>query len=106
MRASLYPVALAVALAACGQSPPRATLISNSDRATPELRAACELTERKCTRCHPIGKIFAIDVTSREEWEPIVDRMRRNSASTISMEDAQIVLTCLEQVQVSRAPGD
>jgi hypothetical protein len=32
--------------------------------------------------------------------------MRRNSASTISIEDAQVVLTCLEQVQVSRAPGD
>jgi hypothetical protein len=106
MRATLYTVALAIALAGCGQSPPRQTLISNEDRATPDLRAACELTEKKCTRCHPLGKIFAIDVTTREEWEPIVDRMRRNSASTISIQDAQVVLTCLEQVQVSRAPGD
>lgn len=97
MRTTRYLACLLAALASCGQSPPHSTLIANADQATPELRAACQLTEQKCTRCHPIGKIFAIDAEGRDEWEPIVDRMRRISASSITMEDAQVVLRCLEQ---------
>lgn len=97
MRATPCIALLVAAVASCGQSPPHASLIANPDRATPELRAACQLTEQKCTRCHPIGKIFAIDVHTREEWEPIVDRMRRIAASSITVEDAEIVLRCLEQ---------
>jgi len=99
MRTTLYLACLLTALASCGQSPPHATLIANPDQATPELRAACQLTEQKCTRCHPIGKLFAIDVQGRDEWEPIVDRMRRISASSITMQDAEVVLRCLEQRQ-------
>ena len=97
MRSQLYTAVLFAALASCGESPPRVALIANPGDSTPELRAACELTEQKCTRCHPIGKIFAIDADTREEWEPIVDRMRRNSASTITIDDAQVILRCLEQ---------
>jgi hypothetical protein len=97
MRDKLYIALLALAIASCGQSPPRAALLANPDNASSELRAACALTEQKCTRCHPIGKLFAIDVQTREEWAPIVDRMRRNSASSITMEDAEVVLNCLEQ---------
>lgn len=74
-----------------------AGVCASPDAATPELRAACQLTEQQCTRCHPIGKLFAIDVQTREEWEPIVDRMRRIASSTITMEDAQVVRRCLEQ---------
>lgn len=99
MRATLYIALLVVAIAACGESLPRNSLIANPGEATSEVRAACALTEQKCTRCHPIGKIFAIDAQGREEWEPIVDRMRRISASSITMEDAQVVLRCLEQRQ-------
>ncbi len=96
MRATQF-LALLAALAACGESGPRTSLVANPNEASDELRAACALTEQKCTRCHPIGKLFAIDVDTREEWEPIVDRMRRNSASSISIEDSQVILRCLEQ---------
>lgn len=96
MRTTLYLALLVAAIAGCGESPPRTALMLNPSEASPELRAACQLTEQKCTRCHPIGKLFAIDVHTREEWEPIVDRMRRISASSITMDDAQVVLRCLE----------
>ena len=96
MRAKQF-LLLLVAIAACGEPGPRTSLVANPNEASDELRAACALTEQKCTRCHPIGKLFAIDVNTREEWEPIVDRMRRNSASSISIEDSQVILRCLEQ---------
>jgi cytochrome c5 len=102
MRDQLYILFLVVGIgllvfASCGQSAPRNQLLANPAGASPELRDACRLTEQKCTRCHPIGKLFAIDVQGRQEWAPIVDRMRRISASSITIEDAEVVLNCLEQ---------
>lgn len=61
----------------------------------PESGNACAVTEQKCTRCHTLGRVLAVDANSREQWEPIVLRMRRMASSGISSQDAEVVLSCL-----------
>jgi hypothetical protein len=66
------------------------------------IRAACALTQRKCTGCHDIDKVTAAHHT-RDDWPPIVRRMREIPGSAISEHDAEIVLTCLDYLETSRA---
>lgn len=86
---------LILALAACGESIPRGSLVDNPSTATPELQAACALTQHKCTRCHTIGRVLADEAVTRDEWEPIVHRMRQMASSGITRADAEVVLDCL-----------
>jgi hypothetical protein len=86
--------AFVLVLAACGDSLPRTSLIGNGT-ATPELEAACRLTEHKCTRCHTIGRALAYDAVTREQWAPVVNRMRQMASSGITRADVDVVLTCL-----------
>jgi hypothetical protein len=88
-------MSLILALAACGESIPRASLVDNPAAATPEIQAACALTEHRCTRCHTIGRALAFDAVTREQWEPVVHRMRQMASSGITRADAEIVLDCL-----------
>jgi hypothetical protein len=92
----LSRVVLLFALAACGESLPRQSLVTN-DEAVPELREACSFTEQKCTRCHTIGRVLSWDAHRREDWEPLVTRMRQMASSGITKADAEIVLRCLER---------
>jgi hypothetical protein len=59
------------------------------------MNGPCAVAEQKCTRCHTLGRVLSIDAHTREDWEPIVTRMRRMASSGISSEDAEVVLTCL-----------
>jgi hypothetical protein len=88
-------IALLLAIAACGESLPRTTLLAHPNDATPEVRTACELTQHKCTRCHTIGRVLAYDAKTRADWEPVVLRMRRMASSGITSADASTVLSCL-----------
>jgi hypothetical protein len=88
-------IALAFALAACGESLPRASLIGNTTTATPELQSACALTENRCTRCHTIGRVLAYDAVTREQWQPLVKRMSRMASSGITRPDEAVILDCL-----------
>jgi hypothetical protein len=87
-------IAIVIAAAACGDSVPRRSLTSNA-AATPERAAACHLTEYKCSRCHTIGRILAYDAVTREQWQPVVHRMRQMASSGITRDDADVVLQCL-----------
>jgi cytochrome c5 len=89
-------VVLLFLLAACGESLPHHALVFNEATATPELREACAFTERKCTRCHTIGRVLASDSHTRADWEPLVTRMRQMASSGITKTDAEVVLRCLE----------
>jgi hypothetical protein len=87
--------AITLALVACGDSLPRTSLIGGPPTVSPELEAACRLTEHKCTRCHTIGRVLAYDAVTREQWTPIVHRMRQMASSGITRADADTVLDCL-----------
>jgi hypothetical protein len=93
----LYKTMFVLMLAACGEQLPRHSLIANPSDAPVALRDACTFTEQKCTRCHTIGRVIAWDARTREQWEPIVTRMRQMVSSGITKEDAQVVLDCLGQ---------
>jgi hypothetical protein len=93
----LYRLVVVLAVAACGEALPRNSLIADSNGTSSELRGACAFTEQKCTRCHTIGRVLAWDATTREQWEPVVTRMRQMASSGISKEDAEVVLDCLAQ---------
>ena len=99
-----FRLSLMLALAACGESIPRGSLVDNPATATPELQAACALTEHRCTRCHTIGRVLSYEAVTREQWEPIVHRMRQMASSGITRADAETVLDCLSsRSQATRA---
>lgn len=96
-----YKLLVLLLLAACGESLPRnSPLLSRSDP-SPGLRQACALTELKCSRCHTIGRVLAWDAHTREQWEPVVTRMRFMVSSTITEQDAGVILDCLGQRESS-----
>jgi hypothetical protein len=74
-------------------SPPR--LLGDDAAAPPDVRDACAVTERKCSRCHTIDRVIVAQVTSPRHWETYISRMRRMSASGISEADGRTVLRCL-----------
>jgi hypothetical protein len=88
-------IAIVLTLGACGDSLPRSSLMSNPAAASPELEAACRLTEHKCSRCHTMGRALAYEAVTREQWQPVVQRMRRMASSGITRADADVVLDCL-----------
>lgn len=79
---------------ACTEALPPA-LLANPAAAPPDLRLACDLTERRCTRCHTLDRVVRWDAQTREQWAPLVSRMRRMSSSGISIADADQVVRCL-----------
>jgi hypothetical protein len=90
-------IALVMAIAlGCGDALPRTSLIGTPDPSA-ELRSACAFTEQKCTRCHTIGRVIAWEAQTREQWQPIVTRMRQMASSGITKADAEVVLDCLSQ---------
>lgn len=89
-RKTIKALTFVVLLAACGEPLQRQSLSSGT-----ETNRACAVTEQKCTRCHTLGRVLSVDANTREQWEPIVLRMRRMASSGISNEDAEVVLTCL-----------
>jgi len=60
-----------------------------------EIREACTVTAVKCTRCHNIDRVLVAQVTSPNQWEAYVARMRRMTASGITATDASRIVQCL-----------
>jgi hypothetical protein len=70
-------------------------LLPGDHPAPPEIREACTVTAKKCTRCHSIDRVLVAQVTSPNQWEAYVGRMRRMSSSGISAADAPQIVQCL-----------
>jgi hypothetical protein len=93
----LYRLVFVVVLAGCGEALPRHSLIAEPTNTSPEIRDACAFTEQKCTRCHTIGRVLSWEARTRQQWEPLVTRMRQMASSGISRSDAEVVLRCLSE---------
>jgi hypothetical protein len=79
---------------ACQQTPPLYAPDASSD-----LRAACALTEQRCTACHERDRVVYADKTP-DEWRTTVERMRRLPGSSIAPSETDTILKCL----VNRPP--
>ena len=67
------------------------------DRATlPEnIRADYDLFARKCSKCHSLARPLSAGITDDEQWVLYVNRMRRQPASGISLQDQEGLLRFL-----------
>jgi hypothetical protein len=82
-------------LRSCWYPLPPPTLLADPASAPPEIRRACDMTARRCTRCHTIDRILVAQVTSPAHWEAYVRRMRRMPTSDIGEADAAEIVRCL-----------
>lgn len=71
------------------------SLLDDRDAAPPEIRAACDLAQLKCTRCHTTDRIRMTHVTSPSQWHAYVTRMRRQPGSGIDARDGDAIVRCL-----------
>ena len=95
--ATALALAIAVGWAwACGlPRPAPPNLLEGFPASPPEIRSACDLTQKKCTRCHTIDRVRLVHVSSPAQWGAYVARMRRQAGSGISPADGDVILRCL-----------
>jgi hypothetical protein len=86
---------LLACLASCLPGPSLGKLLPGDEPAPREIREACTVTAKKCTRCHSIDRVLVAQVSSAHQWEAYVGRMRRMSASGITAADAPKIVQCL-----------
>jgi hypothetical protein len=87
-------LALLLLLAGCG-APSGGLLGARAASAPPEVRAACDLTAQRCSRCHPIERLMLARVSSPVHWERYVERMRHQPESGITEDEGRIIVRCL-----------
>jgi hypothetical protein len=90
-----YLLSLLVFVVACLPGPSLGKLLPGDEPAPAEIREACTVTAKKCTRCHSIDRVLVAQVTSPHQWEAYVGRMRRMTSSGISAADAPQIVQCL-----------
>lgn len=95
----LLAIAL-IALTACGADPPRALLTGTSPSPPPgDVAQACALASTKCARCHPIDRVVVSRGIGMGRWQMTVEQMRLKPSSSISPDDANVILRCLRFVE-------
>ncbi|MGE0870700.1 MAG: hypothetical protein AB7P03_19195 [Kofleriaceae bacterium] len=71
------------------------SLLPYPEYASAQLKSDCILTQQKCTRCHTTGRIHVLQPQNREQWQPLVRRMRLMASSGIAERDVEPILRCL-----------
>ncbi len=86
---------LVLLLAAC---PPQDRMVlipaTETMRTAPPVRAACGITEQKCSRCHDLERI-RLAHHALVDWPSYVEKMRLQPGSGISIDDKPMILRCL-----------
>lgn len=93
----LLIASFAVAVPGCASPPGKLTLEVDS-HAPPDIASACRLADHRCSRCHPIERIFNGRVASFEQWQAVVHRMRLQQGSAISVEEEPVLVRCIAYV--------
>ncbi|MGE0870699.1 MAG: hypothetical protein AB7P03_19190 [Kofleriaceae bacterium] len=88
---------VAIALIVIGCSQQRISLLADQARTPPTIRKACELAQRKCSRCHGLERI-QLAHHNKAEWKAYVDRMRVMPGSGITGGDSEVILRCLDYI--------
>ena len=100
--AHLIPAAFLVAAislgAGCGGSePPDLSSAARQAGANASLQRACQLADRRCSRCHPIERVLVAGVREPADWENYVHRMRLTPGSGITAREEPAIVRCLVQ---------
>lgn len=80
-----------VVLVACAKG---ATPAFSSDGSTAAVSEACQLVNRRCSRCHPLDRVLQAHVAA-PRWPDYVHRMRLMPGSGIPPAEEQILIQCL-----------
>lgn len=79
------------------------------DSMPPDVQDAYRLFAARCSRCHTLARPLNSGITDPRHWRLYVSRMRRQSGSGISQNDAQTILVFLdyyaEQVREGKWSG-
>jgi hypothetical protein len=84
-------VAVVSALAGCG---PKTEGLDTS-KIPDDLRDDYALFARRCSKCHSLARPLSAGITDDEQWVMYVNRMRRQPASGISLDDQDHILRFL-----------
>jgi len=87
-------LALALFGFACTLDHPSALLPTDA-HAPIEIVQACELTQHRCSRCHPIERVANARVASPDGWRGYVERMRLMPGSGIPAAEVDAIVACL-----------
>jgi hypothetical protein len=85
---------LACAALGCGAKV-NSSVLTQGLSPPPDIRSACDLAARRCSRCHPIERLLLAQVGRPEHWAQYVERMRRQPESGISEPDGETITRCL-----------
>ncbi len=91
-RGAAPALAVALALAACSPLDRSVDELTPPSSAPPALRAACETTVHRCSRCHPLDRVLELPA---DRVRPTVHRMRFLPGSGISPDDEAAIALCL-----------
>lgn len=89
-------IVVIVGLSACtrpdllASAPPSVSL-----RAPPDIRDACELASARCTQCHSLDPVIALQPNRPADWRRYVRRMRHMPGSAIAPDEETPIVTCL-----------
>lgn len=94
---------LVAASPGCAGSEPRdLTSAARQSGAVPALQRACQLADRRCSRCHPIDRVMMAGVREASEWSDYVRRMRLTPGSGITAREEPVIVRCLVQRSFGR----
>lgn len=93
--AALVVILIGVGACAGERDVGRQLLLSEPASAPPDIPAACEITARRCSRCHPLDRLLQARVTSPGHWHAYVRRMRLTPGSGIRLAEQHVITRCL-----------
>jgi hypothetical protein len=50
---------------------------------------------RRCSRCHSLDRVAAMHIPQQRGWELLVNRMRLQPSSGISLADKDVIVRCI-----------
>ncbi len=86
-------VMIVVGVVACGAR--LDARLDPGDAAGPRARLDCEVTTRRCSRCHSLDRVIATRVTDPTAWRSYVQRMRLVPGSGIRPSEEPAIVQCL-----------
>lgn len=80
-------------LVACATEPN--PLLPRDRAVPPDIQSACELANRRCSRCHSIDRVLRAHISEPVEWANYVHKMRLMPGSDIPPDEEPTLTRCM-----------